>query len=81
MIVFSVVKEPFGWAVCTGGCMTTSFRTREFAIREAHCLANAIQSHGQDTKVIILDEDEYESVGTLVRSVTPMTPSFNAMRG
>ena len=68
MIVFSVVKEPFGWAISTGGCMTTPFRTRDCAVREAHCLANAIRSHGQDTEVVILDEDECATVGAPVRS-------------
>ena len=81
MIVFSVIKEPFGWSICTGGCMTTTFRTRDCAVREAHCLANAIRSHGQDTEVVVLDEDEGEAVGTLVRLAEPMARSPISMRG
>ena len=79
MIVFSVVKEPFGWSICTGGCMTTTFRTRDCAVREAHCLANAIRSHGQATEVVVLDDDE--AVGVLVRSPEPMVQSQIFARG
>jgi hypothetical protein len=81
MIVFSVIKEPFGWAVCAGDCMTTTFRTRDCAVREAHCLANAIRSHGQDTEVVVLDEDEDEAVATRVRSAEPMARPPISMRG
>jgi len=36
MITFDVVKEEHGWAVRMGKRMTTPFRSREQAIREAN---------------------------------------------
>lgn len=81
MIVFSVIKEPFGWAISTGGCMTTPFRTRDCAVREAHCLANAIRSHGQDTEVVILDEDECATIGAPVRSAERLSQSRISVGG
>lgn len=53
MITFSVVKEQHGWAVRSGACMMTPFWSRDLAIREANCLADAIRRHGQLTEVVI----------------------------
>ena len=53
MITFSVVKEQHGWAVRSGACMMTPFWSRDLAIREANCLADAIRRHGQHTEVVI----------------------------
>ncbi len=53
MITFNVVKEPYGWAVQTGERMTTPFRSRDLAIREAHALADAIRCHGECAEVLI----------------------------
>ena len=53
MITFSVVKEQHGWAVRSGTCMMTPFWSRDLAIREANCLADAIRRHGQHTEVVI----------------------------
>ena len=53
MITFSVVKEQHGWAVRSGACMMTPFWSRDLAIREANCLAEAIRRHGQLTEVVI----------------------------
>lgn len=81
MIVFSVVKEPFGWAIRAGGCMTSSFRTRECALKEAHCLANAIRSHGQATKVILLEEDEFALSNPQLRAGQPLEGRGGGLRG
>ena len=51
MITFDVVKEKHGWAIRMGEHMTTAFRSRDLAIREARCLADAIRRHGALTKV------------------------------
>ena len=59
MITFIVVKEPDGWAVRMGEQMTTPFWSRTLAVREAHCLADAIRRHGQGVEVLI-DDDEDE---------------------
>lgn len=81
MIVFSVVKEPFGWAIRAGGCMTTTFRTRDCALKEAHCLASAIRSHGQATKVIILDEDEIDLSHSRLRAGQILEARGDGLRG
>jgi hypothetical protein len=53
MITFSVVKEPHGWAIRMGDRMTTPYWSRDFAVREANCLADAIRRHGEPTEVIV----------------------------
>jgi hypothetical protein len=53
MIIFSVVRDDSGWAIRTGAGMTTPFRSRDSAINEARCLAEAIRRHGQCVEVII----------------------------
>lgn len=53
MITFNVVRERHGWAVRMGERMTTPFRSREVAIQEANCLAEAIRCHGECTEVIV----------------------------
>jgi hypothetical protein len=53
MIVFNVVKEQYGWAVRTGDCMTTPFRSKELAVQEANCLADGIRCHGESAEVIV----------------------------
>lgn len=55
MITFRVAKEPFGWAVQMDQRMTTPFRTRDLAIREAQALAGALRAHGQPAQVLIDD--------------------------
>ncbi len=57
MITFNVVKEPHGWAIRMGERMTTPFRSKELAVREAKCLAQAIRRHGERTEVIIEGPD------------------------
>ena len=58
MITFKVVKEQHGWAIRTGGGVTTPFWSRDLAIREAHCLAAAIRCHGECAEVIIEGTDQ-----------------------
>jgi hypothetical protein len=53
MITFAVVKEEHGWAVHMGERMTSPFRSRDVAIREATLLAEAIGGHGERTEVIV----------------------------
>jgi hypothetical protein len=60
MITFNVVKEEHGWAIRIGERMTTPFRSRDVAIREANCLADAIRCHGVCAEVIIEGADPNE---------------------
>jgi hypothetical protein len=53
MITFNVVKEQHGWAIRMDKRMTTPFRSRDLAIREAACLADAIRCHGEYAEVIV----------------------------
>lgn len=53
MITFSVVKEQYGWAIRAGERMKTLFWSRDLAIREANCLADAIRCHGECVEVIV----------------------------
>ena len=52
MITFDVVREKHGWAVRMGERMTMPFWSRELAIREANCLADAIRCHGERAEVV-----------------------------
>ncbi|MBC7670740.1 MAG: hypothetical protein H7236_20260 [Gemmatimonadaceae bacterium] len=60
MITFNVVKEKHGWAVRLGEGMTTPFWSKDLAVREAKCLADAIGGHGEHTEVVVecIDPDE-----------------------
>jgi hypothetical protein len=53
MITFNVVKEQHGWAIRMGERMTMPFWSRDLAVREANCLADAIRCHGECTEVIV----------------------------
>ncbi|WP_293681719.1 hypothetical protein [uncultured Phenylobacterium sp.] len=57
MITFNVVKERHGWAIRLGERMTTPFRSRDLAVREANRLANAIRCHGEHTEVNVEPAD------------------------
>ena len=57
MITFNVVKEQHGWAIRMGEGTTTPFWSRDLAVREANCLADAIRRHGECAKVIIEGAD------------------------
>ena len=60
LITFNVIKEKHGWAVRMGDCMTTPFRSKHQAVREANCLADAIRGHGVRTEVIVEDAEPGE---------------------
>jgi hypothetical protein len=48
-----VVRDPFGWTVCLGAGMTSPFRTRAGAIREAECLCQQLRAHGETAEILI----------------------------
>ena len=60
MITFNVVKEKHGWAIRLGEGMTTPFWSRDLAVREANCLADAIGCHGGHTEVVVEATDPNE---------------------
>ena len=60
MITFSVVKDRYGWAIQVGERMKTLFWSRDLAIREANCLADAIRCHGACAEVIVEGADPNE---------------------
>ena len=64
MITFDVVKEQHGWAIRMGERMKTLFWSRDLAIREANCLADAIRCHGECAEVIVEGADPNEPVKT-----------------
>jgi hypothetical protein len=53
MHTFKVVEESYGWAVRLGDGMTTPFRSRALAIREANCLCQELRNHGEAAEVVI----------------------------
>ena len=69
MITFSVMKEQNGWSIRMGEWSMTPFWSRDLAIREANCLAEAIRCHGECTEVIIDDTDP--NGATNIRGTTP----------
>ena len=60
MITFNVVKEQHGWAIRMDERMMTPFWSRDLAIREANCLADAIRCHGECAEVIVEGADPNE---------------------
>jgi len=42
---------------CFGEAVTSSFRTRHYAVQEAQRLCDALRMHGLDAKVIVEDEN------------------------
>jgi len=55
MHTFRVIKDSFGWTIMLGPGVTSSFRTRAQAIRQANRLCDALRSHGEDVEVIVED--------------------------
>ncbi len=72
MIIFSVVKDKHGWAVQTGEQMTTPFRSRELAIREATCLADSIRRHGEFAEVVVEGAKHSEAPHRISRSASSL---------
>jgi hypothetical protein len=60
MFTFKVVKEVHGWSVRMEERMTTPFWSRDLAVREANCLADAIRRHGERAEVIVEGVDPKE---------------------
>ncbi len=71
MITFNVVKERHGWAIRMDGRMMTPFWSRELAIREANCLADAIRGHGECAEVIVEGADPSEPLKKIQGSSSP----------
>ena len=80
MITFNVVKERHGWAVRTGEAMTTPFWSRELAVREANCLADAIRCHGACAEVIVDGGDRNEMPKKLAGASSARLRSFSPSR-
>jgi hypothetical protein len=57
MITFSVIKKQNGWSIRMGEWSMTPVWSRDLAIREANCLAEAIRCRGECTEVIIEGAD------------------------
>ena len=57
MLTFNVVREPYGWAIRMGDRMSTPYRSRLSAIRDAHGLAGAIRRQGGCTQVVVEDDE------------------------
>ena len=55
MHTFRVVREAGGWAVRSGPGVTSCFRTRAHAIREAQCLCDELHKHGEAAEVVVED--------------------------
>ena len=51
MIIFSVVKEPYGWAVRRDAQMMTPACDRIAALEEAERMVSALHRHGQSAQV------------------------------
>ena len=60
MITFEVVKEQHGWAIRMEKRMKMLFWSRDLAIREANCLADAIRCHGECAELIVEGADPSE---------------------
>ena len=60
MVTFEVEKEQYGWAIRMGERMKSLFWSRDLAIREANCLADAIRCHGECAEVIVEGADPNE---------------------
>jgi len=65
MITFKVVHEQHGWAIRMDGHMMTPFWSRDLAIRQANCLADAIRCHGECAEVIVEGADQNEPLGKI----------------
>ncbi len=72
MLTFNVVKEPYGWAIRMGDRMSTPYRSRLSAIRDAHGLAEAIRRQGGCTEVVVEGEELGETF------IVTREPSFVA---
>lgn len=51
MIIFEIVKEPYGWAVRRDACMMMPASCRAAAIAAAEQMVHALSRHGQPATV------------------------------
>ena len=72
MITFNVVREKHGWSVRMGQCMKTTFWTRDHAVQEANCLADAIRCHGECAEVIVEGDDPKDPHQMIKSSSSPV---------
>ncbi len=68
MITFNVLKEQHGWSIRMGEWSMTPFWSKDLAIREANCLAEAIRCHGECTEVLIEGADLNDAANILEAS-------------
>ena len=61
VVIFEVVREPYGWSVRLNGSMMTPFQRRELAALHAESCAAALRSVGQDAAVVIRDTESSTS--------------------
>jgi hypothetical protein len=60
MIRLRVAKDEYGWSIQIGEQMTSPFRRREVAIREANRLAADIRTRGGQVETVVEDEASVE---------------------
>jgi hypothetical protein len=68
MVTFNVVKEKHGWSVRVQECMMTPFWSKDSALTEANCLADAIRFHGECAEVIVECADANEAPNKINQS-------------
>jgi hypothetical protein len=64
LIRLRVVKDDYGWSIRIGEHMTSPFRRREVAIREANRLAADIRGRGGQAEAIVEDAAAIEQSGS-----------------
>jgi len=60
MIRLRVAKDEYGWSIRIGEQMTSPFRRREVAIREANRLAAEIRTRGGQAETVVEDDAAIE---------------------
>lgn len=56
MIVFDIVKEPYGWAVRRDDCMMMPATCRASAVAAAEQMVRALGSHGHPARMHFRDQ-------------------------
>lgn len=79
MIIFDVVKEPYGWAVrCEDGMMTPVW-CRAMAIEQAQRMVDTLIRHGQSAMLRIGDDDFGEEPESIIRQKRPAIAATKTM--
>lgn len=63
VIVFEVVKEPYGWAVRRDSRMMTPCWCKAAAVEQARRMVDALRRHGTAADLCVEDEDARPSHG------------------